>query len=482
VFLTSSLGVSARSKAVISRSAVNAAAIGIGFGLMVLAGLGCQGDSRPTSLFLTIEAEHATDPPPDELRVSVYGDNGVTFRDQRLPATGLLVPLSSTSLGTVTIYLPEKTGHARLDVRALLQGALRLEGVLQTDVRTGKQVAVTVTLRSGALPDGDGDGVPDAIDDCPMTANANQVDMDGDGIGDLCQGGTDGGTTEAGTEAGREAGADASADNGTDAAADATTDASADKVAGADAGTDAGADAAADIKMDSATDSGTDSGTDSTSVVDAGTDRATDTTTGADTGPDGAMEAGVVVDSGPDVPPGGLLTITEMGFRADVNLTAEGTIDWAHWGAGSTTAFNHKTSGARKISDLSQRPSFRYNTSATTFAWSDGTPTTSDSNNAGVYDLGSSASFSMTVPADTSTRTLRLYVGGNDVDNRLTAHLSDSSVPNAVFSTTGKNNGGAYVTPLEITFRAAATLQTLTLTWTALGSGGVTSWNAATLF
>ena len=34
--------------------------------------------------------------------------------------------------------------------------------------------------------DSDGDGIPDGMDNCPTKANAGQEDMDGDGIGDVC--------------------------------------------------------------------------------------------------------------------------------------------------------------------------------------------------------------------------------------------------------------------------------------------------------
>ena len=37
-----------------------------------------------------------------------------------------------------------------------------------------------------AVPDGDGDGAPDATDNCIDTANSDQVDTDGDGLGDAC--------------------------------------------------------------------------------------------------------------------------------------------------------------------------------------------------------------------------------------------------------------------------------------------------------
>ncbi len=45
-------------------------------------------------------------------------------------------------------------------------------------------------LNSGAayvyMPDGDGDGIADAVDNCPAISNADQADDDGDGRGNLC--------------------------------------------------------------------------------------------------------------------------------------------------------------------------------------------------------------------------------------------------------------------------------------------------------
>ena len=49
-------------------------------------------------------------------------------------------------------------------------------------------------------PDGDGDGIPDATDNCPAVANAGQQDADGDGLGDACDGTPTGDTDNDGVD------------------------------------------------------------------------------------------------------------------------------------------------------------------------------------------------------------------------------------------------------------------------------------------
>ncbi|MEP0546599.1 MAG: tandem-95 repeat protein, partial [Rhodothermales bacterium] len=55
--------------------------------------------------------------------------------------------------------------------------------VVGTDV-AGNTCSVAVAIMG--QPDGDGDGVPDADDNCPGVANPGQEDADGDGLGDAC--------------------------------------------------------------------------------------------------------------------------------------------------------------------------------------------------------------------------------------------------------------------------------------------------------
>jgi len=50
----------------------------------------------------------------------------------------------------------------------------------------GREVGPAQDIGADEFVDADGDGVPDAADNCPAAANADQADTDGDGTGDVC--------------------------------------------------------------------------------------------------------------------------------------------------------------------------------------------------------------------------------------------------------------------------------------------------------
>jgi Tol biopolymer transport system component len=67
--------------------------------------------------------------------------------------------------------------------------AMNFDGTNQTNLTnfpTADNYASWVGGQSLVAPDTDGDGVPDASDNCPLNPNPNQSDLDNDGIGDAC--------------------------------------------------------------------------------------------------------------------------------------------------------------------------------------------------------------------------------------------------------------------------------------------------------
>ena len=91
---------------------------------------------------------------------------------------------------------------------------------------------------------------------------------------------------------------------------------------------------------------------------------------------------------------------------------------------------------------------------------------------------GTSNGFLITVPADTTTRTLNLYVGGSNSRGMLTAQLSDGSAPD--FVDTGFSSTGQYDVVYTLNYHAASAGQQLTVVWTLFsGAGNVTLQGAA---
>ncbi len=181
-------------------------------------------------------------------------------------------------------------------------------------------------------------------------------------------------------------------------------------------------------------------------------------------------------------PSSGSLSGTTATAAASYNLTALGTSDWVHWGRGNVYGnFDHKATGGSQISNVSIVGTGAnygsYYDPSRTVTWSDGTPTASDTDHAYIWSNGAlNSGFSFTVPADTTTRTLTVYAGGNNTQSSLTAHLSGGSVPDYV-ATAG--SAGLYTNVYTITYSAASAGQTLTITLLKTGNlGGKTNGSA----
>jgi hypothetical protein len=163
-----------------------------------------------------------------------------------------------------------------------------------------------------------------------------------------------------------------------------------------------------------------------------------------------------------------------------VNLTAEGTGDWEHWGEG---AVNHKAGVTAQLSSYTVVGAggvSTYGNDPRPVSWTDGTPLASSTNNFnGVWIAGIGQGFSITAPADTTSRTLVVHVGGWQSGGTFTAHLSDGSAVD--YTSTTATASGQYDGNYTLTYNAASAGQTLTVTWKMSSGTGNVTLNAAAL-
>lgn len=146
-----------------------------------------------------------------------------------------------------------------------------------------------------------------------------------------------------------------------------------------------------------------------------------------------------------------LLTVAREPVPGTVDLSQEGSLDWVHWGLTGPSDVNRKPDGAPAIAELGGRRG-RYDNNPEVFRWSAGRPTDSvDATPTGVYTCGAGASFTLSVPAGPTTRTLRYYAGVWKARGRLDVSLSPSGEQATAWS---ENQQAITTNRFTIRFRA----------------------------
>lgn len=173
-------------------------------------------------------------------------------------------------------------------------------------------------------------------------------------------------------------------------------------------------------------------------------------------------------------------TFSSIATGSNVNLTTTGKLDWVHWGLYTENSIDRKASVTPQISNFTllgdnstyTLAAYQYADNSNSYSWYDGTPqvtVTNTTTGVWAYDyIPIGSGFQFTVPADTTQKTLFVYVGAFAAEGKLTASLSDNSAPaftsslNATVNNFSNGPSGVFA----ITFAANSSNQTLTVTWT----------------
>jgi hypothetical protein len=172
----------------------------------------------------------------------------------------------------------------------------------------------------------------------------------------------------------------------------------------------------------------------------------------------------------------GILSTSVNSIPGPISLTDEGPTDWTHWGDTAHKASNGSSIG---YSLVGTGQANQYFDDQRGISWTDGSPIAQATDNrTGLYVSGAGAGFSLTAPASTTSRVLRVHVGGWNSGGQLRAEMSDGSVVPYVDTT--PSVGGSYYRDYTLTYKAASAGQTLNVSWTmAAGGGNVTLASAA---
>jgi hypothetical protein len=204
---------------------------------------------------------------------------------------------------------------------------------------------------------------------------------------------------------------------------------------------------------------------------------------GGDLGDLGPTLVGDLAHQGP------FLEIQAIPTLASVDLTADGNADWAHWGYSSASDFDDKLGGGGQISNFQQvgvNVPTQYADGLIAYHWSDGNngngrhaKTSATGTTTGVYVL--TGGLSITAPADTTVRRLKVYVGQLNAEGQLDASLTDNSAPAVSDHSYTSTNGNAINVCYILTYAAASPGQLIHVSWTVVNNslGNITLQSAS---
>ena len=184
-------------------------------------------------------------------------------------------------------------------------------------------------------------------------------------------------------------------------------------------------------------------------------------------------------------PAGSSIRVTSASTATRINLTSLGTSDWTKWGVTTNVAsVVRKSAGGTKISNYTKAGTGtiqRYTDSLIGYTWIGGTPTSSARDQiTGIRTSSTGTGFTFSVPADTTTRTLKVYAGGWNSTGELRASMSDGSVADYVAT---RVHGAArdVNTVYTVTYNAKTAGRKLNITWKMTGGEGECTLQAVTL-
>ncbi|GGN62733.1 hypothetical protein GCM10010112_21240 [Actinoplanes lobatus] len=133
----------------------------------------------------------------------------------------------------------------------------------------------------------------------------------------------------------------------------------------------------------------------------------------------------------PSMTPINAISIERVPVAGTVDLAAEGTIDWVHWGEQGRFSLERDAGGEFAILEgTPTAPRVRHAASPQRFAWNGGEPMAESSGvTSGINTCGTGNGFTVTAPAGTGRNVLTVYVGAISARGDIRIKLSTGGEP-----------------------------------------------------